>query len=311
MVVNTISDWLSSNGFNEMLANSLTKSSYFDQLESYKPENLVYILNPLSQDLNCMRQTLLFGGLEAVAHNTNRRNPDLKLYEFGNTYKKEPENKDQVLPGYTEELHLSLVITGLKAAPSWIQKEEASTFYFLKAYTENILRRLGLNPEKAESLEISNDIFSDGLTYLYNTKEIVSFGIVDRKILQKFDIKAPVFFADFNWNRVMKLIQSNKITFEELPRFPEVRRDLSMVLTSETKFDQIRTVAGKSEKKLLKRISLFDVYEGEKIEKGKKSYAVSFILQDLEKTLTDQQIDKIMKNIAQALEKELGAQIRA
>ena len=310
-VVNIISDWLSSNGFNEMLANSLTKSSYFDQLESYKPENLVYILNPLSQDLNCMRQTLLFGGLEAVAHNTNRRNPDLKLYEFGNTYKKEPENKEQPLPGYTEELHLSIVITGFKTAQNWVQKEEASTFYFLKAYTENILRRLGQNPDKAETVEISNDIFSDGLTYKFNTKEIVSFGIVNRKILQKFDIKAPVYFADFNWNRVMKLIQSNKVVFEELPRFPEVRRDLSMVLTTETKFDQIRLVAGKSEKKLLKRINLFDVYEGEKIEKGKKSYAVSFILQDLEKTLTDQQIDKIMNNIAQALEKELGAQIRA
>jgi phenylalanyl-tRNA synthetase beta chain len=168
-----------------------------------------------------------------------------------------------------------------------------------------------LSPEKAEIVELSNDIFSEGLIYKFNTKEVLSLGIVNRKLLQKFDIKAPVFFADFNWNRVMKLIQNNKVTFEELPRFPEVRRDLSMVLTREIKFEQIRAVALKSERKLLKRVSLFDVYEGDKIEQGKKSYAVSFILQDLEKTLTDQQIDKIMSNIAQALEKELSAHIRA
>ena len=310
-VVNTISDWLSSNGFNEILVNSLTKSDYYNNLESYKPDNLVYIINPLSQDLNSMRQTLLFGGLEAIVHNTNRRNPDLKLYEFGNTYKKEPDNKNQVLPGYTEELHLALFITGLKAAPNWIQKEEASTFYYLKAYAENILRRLGLNPDKAETIEITNDIFSDGLTYKFNTKEILSIGIINRIVLQKFDIKVPVYFADFNWNRVMSLIQSNKVAFEELPRFPEVRRDLSMILTNEIKFDQIRALANKSEKKLLKRVNLFDVYDGDKIEKGKKSYAVSFFLQDLEKTLTEQQIEKIMYNISQALEKELGAQIRA
>ncbi|MDP4208393.1 MAG: phenylalanine--tRNA ligase subunit beta [Bacteroidota bacterium] len=310
-VVNTVSDWLSSNGFNEMMANSLTKSGYYDGLETYKPENLVYMLNPLSQDLNVMRQTLLFGGLEAVLHNVNHRNPDVKLYEFGNTYKKEAQNKDQVLPGYTEELHLALFISGAKFAQSWTSKEQPSTFYFLKAYSENILRRVGVNPDKCEITEFSNDIYAEALEYKVGGKTIGTVGVVNKKLLNKFDVKTSVYYADFNWNRVLTLMRSNKVTFEELPRFPEVRRDLSMVLNKEVKFEEIRNVAFKAERKLLKRLNLFDVYEGDKIEQGKKSYAVSFVLQDTEKTLTDQQIDKIMNNIAQSIEKQLGVQIRA
>ncbi len=310
-VVNTISDFLSSNGFNEMFSNSLTKSAYYEGLESYKPENLVFILNPLSQDLNCMRQTLLFGGLEAVLHNVNHKNPDVKLYEFGNTYKKEPQHKDQVLPGYTEELHLALFISGLKFNPNWAGKDEPSTFYYLKAYSENVLQRVGINPQKCEMVEFSNDIYAEALTYKLGNQSIGTVGIVNKKLLQAFDLKAPVYYANFNWNKVMKVIQSNKIMFEELPRFPEVRRDLSMVLDKTVTFEQIRTIASKTERKLLKRINLFDVYEGDKIAGGKKSYAVSFILQDLEKTLTDQQIDGIMGKLAHSLEKELGAQIRA
>jgi phenylalanyl-tRNA synthetase beta chain len=309
-VVNTISDFLSSNGFNEMFSNSLTKSAHYDELETYKPENLVYILNPLSQDLNCMRQTLLFGGLEAVLHNANHKNPDVKLYEFGNTYKKEPQHKDQVLPGYTEETHLALFISGLKFNPNWIGKDTPSTFYYLKAYSENVLRRVGINPDKCEITEFSNDIYSEALAYKIGGQTIGTAGIVNKKLLKAFDLKAPVYYADFNWSKVMRIIKSNKVTFEELPRFPEVRRDLSMVLNKEIKFDQIRAIATKTERKLLKRINLFDVYEGDKIEQGKKSYAISFILQDLEKTLNDQQIEGIMSRLAQSLEKELGAQIR-
>ena len=310
-VVNTISDFLSSNGFNEMFSNSLTRSANYEGLETYKPENLVYILNPLSQDLNCMRQTLLFGGLEAVVHNTNRKNPDVRLYEFGNTYKKEPQHKDQVLPGYTEELHLALFISGLKYTPNWTGKETPSTFYYLKAYAENVLNRVGIDPSKCEVTEFSNDIYSEALAYKLGNLTIGTVGMVHKKLLQAYDLKAPVYYADFNWNKVMIAIRSNKITFEELPRFPEVRRDLSMVLDKTIKFEQIRSLAAKTERKLLKRVNLFDVYEGDKIAQGKKSYAVSFILQDLEKTLTDQQIDGIMNKIAQSLEKELGAQIRA
>jgi phenylalanyl-tRNA synthetase beta chain len=310
-VINVISDWLTGNGFYEVMNNSLTKDAYYQGLESYKSGNLVYLLNPLSQDLNCMRQTLLFGGLETIVHNTNRKNPDLKLYEYGNVYKKEAPHKGQVLPGYTEELHLALYITGLKLQPNWITREEPSTFYFLKAYSENILKRMGLNPEKFEIQEISDDIYSEGLSYTINNLDVFTLGVVNKQILQKSDIKAEVYYADFNWNKVMDLIRSNEVIFEELPRFPEVRRDLSLVLNQDVKFEQIRSIVFKAEKKLLKRINLFDVYEGDKIEQGKKSYAISFILQDMEKTLTDQQIDGIMNKLIQSLQKDLGAQVRA
>lgn len=309
-VVNIISDFLSSQGFNEMFSNSLTKSAHYDDLQTYNPENLVYMLNPLSQDLNCMRQTLLFGGLEAVLHNVNHKNSDVKLYEFGNIYKKEPQHKDQVLPGYTEETHLALFISGLKFNPNWTGKETPSTFYYLKAYSENVLKRIGISPEKCEIAEFSNDIYSEALAYKLGGQTIGTVGIINKKLLKAFDLKAPVYFADFNWNKVMKVIRSNKVTFEELPRFPEVRRDLSMILNQEIKFDQIRAIAYKTERKLLKSINLFDVYEGDKIEQGKKSYAISFILQDTEKTLNDQQIEGIMSKLAQSLEKELGVQIR-
>jgi phenylalanyl-tRNA synthetase beta chain len=310
VVNNTISDWLSSNGFNEMLANSLTKSAYYEELESYKPENLVFMLNPLSLDLNCMRQTLLFGGLESIQHNINRKNPDLKLYEFGNIYKKEPENKSQLVPGYTEELHLGLFISGLKNQPNWTTKEQPTNFYFIKAYAENILQRLGLNPERFEKVEFTNDIYTEGINYMLGKQFVLSLGMVNRKLTQKADIKSPVYYADFHWDKVLQLIKNNKVAFENLPRFHEVRRDFSMMLGKDVKFEQLRTVALKTERKLLKRINLFDVYEGDKIEQGKKSYAISFFLQDTEKTLTDDQIEKIMGNLAKAFEKELGAQIR-
>jgi phenylalanyl-tRNA synthetase beta chain len=310
-VVNTISDFLSSNGFNEMMTNSLTKSAHYDGLETYKPENLVFMLNPLSQDLNCMRQTLLFGSLESTLHNINHRNPDVKLYEFGNTYKKEAPNKDQKLQGYTEEMHLSMVVSGLKQQPNWITREAVTNFYYIKACAENVLKRLGLNPGKFKIEEFANDIFAEGLNYSINNKVLLSLGLLNKKLLQRADIKVPVYYADFNWEVVMAAIKNNKIVFEELPRFPEVRRDLSMVLAKEIKFEQLRAIAVKTEKSLLRHVSLFDVYEGDKIEKGKKSYAVSFYLQDITKTLTDEQIDKIMTNLAKAFERELGAQIRA
>lgn len=310
-LVNIISDWLSSNGFNEMMTNSLTKSEYYEFLESYKPENLVKILNPLSQDLNSMRQTLLFEGLESVIHNINYRNSDLKLYEFGNIYYRQTKNKDQQLAGFTEEFHLGLYITGLKYIPNWINKEETGTFYYMKSYTENILKRVGLDPEKASISLIGDDIFENGLSYNFNNQHVVSAGSVNKKLLKIFDIKTSVYYADFNWDKIMKLIKDIGVTFEELPRFPEVRRDLSMLLDKDVKFEQIKKLAFKTEMKLLKRINIFDIYEGENLEAGKKSYAVSFYLQNPEKTLTDNEIDIIVKSLSECYKKELGAQIRS
>lgn len=308
-VVNTISEWLSASGFNEIMSNSLNSSSYYHNLESYKPENLVMILNPLSQELNSMRQTLLFGGLEAIRHNVNRRNPNLKLYEFGNCYIKE-EAKGQVLQGYTENQHLSVFLTGFKNEESWTEKQHSASFYTLKGYVEYIMERLGLQVNRCNVTEMHNDIFSEGLQYSVNGTDFLQFGIVARKLTQHFDIKNPVYYADFNWDNVLKLIRNNKIVFEELPKFPEVRRDLSLVINKDIRFEKIREIARKSEKRLLREVNLFDVYEGDKIDSNKKAYAMSFILRDQDKTLTDQEVDYIMQKLIQAFESEIGAQIR-
>lgn len=308
-LTNKVADWLSANGFNEMMANSLSNSNYYQELETYKPEKLVMIMNPLSQELNCMRQTLLFGGLESIVHNVNRKNPDLRLYEFGNCYRKE-EAKNQALPGYTEETYLSLYLTGAKAEESWNFKPESTNFFYTKAFVEGIMKRLGIKPDKCVVTEVQNDIFGEGIQYALNQVVFAQLGSLNSKLLHKFDIKNQVYFANFNWDLVLKLIKSNKLVCEELPRFPEVRRDLSLVLNKDVKFEQLKSIALKTEKKLLKSVNLFDVYEGDKIAEGKKSYAVSFILQDADKTLTDSEIDAIMKRILQAYEKELGAQLR-
>jgi phenylalanyl-tRNA synthetase beta chain len=308
-VVNTVSNYLSAAGFNECMSNSLSTSNYYTNLETYKPENLVMILNPLSQELNCMRQTLVFSGLEAVRHNVNRRNPNLKLYEFGNCYIKE-QAKNQVLPGYTENQNLSVLLTGFKTEESWAAKQETASFFSLKAYVEYVMERVGLPVNRCVITDIHNDIFSEGLMYSLNNTDFVQFGIISKKLLQQFDLKNPVYFAEFNWDYVMKLIKNNKVSFEELPRFPEVRRDLSLVINKDIRFDKIRAVAQKTEKKLLRQINLFDVYEGDKIDSNKKAYAMSFILRNDEKTLTDQEVDQIMQKLLKAFESEVGAQIR-
>jgi phenylalanyl-tRNA synthetase beta chain len=309
VVVNTISNALSANGFNEIMSNSLNSSNYYNNLESFRNESLVMIMNPLSQELNSLRQTLLFSGLEAIRHNTNRRNPNLKLYEFGNCYIKE-EAKNQVLQGFTENLHLGIFLAGFKSEESWTTRQEQASFYSLKAYVEYVMERTGLQPDKCEVTDISNDIFSDGLKYSINNTEFVQFGVVNRKLIQQFDLKNQVFYADFNWDYVMKLIKNNKVAFDELPRFPEVRRDLSLVINKDIRFASIRSVARKTEKKLLRQINLFDVYEGDKIDSNKKAYAMSFILRDQEKTLTDQEVDNIMSKLLKAFETEVGANIR-
>ncbi len=257
-----------------------------------------------------MRQTLLFGGLESVIYNQNRKNADLKLYEFGNCYYLKDTDSENPLKKYDEEQHLALFITGNKTEENWISKEEATSFFSLKSYVENILEKLGFNLNQIESEEVSSDIFIEGLNYQYNKNQIVNFGILNNKILKTFDIDSKVYFAEFSWDTILKLSAKNNIRYTEIPKYPEVRRDLALLLDKEVRFAKIKELAFKAERKLLKKVSLFDVFEGEKLGTNKKSYAVSFILQDENKTLTDKQIDKITNNFIRIFEKELGAQIR-
>ena len=308
--VNIISDFLSCSGFNEIMSNSLTKTSYYQQTETFPAVRCVNILNALSQDLGCMRQTLLFGGLEAIIYNINRKNPNLKLYEFGNCYFTEEEHSGQVLKGYTENQHLALFITGNKSAENWNTPAAATTFFSLKAYSEQVLQYLGIRLSSLKITEIQNDIFAEGLSYFFGKNLLLETGSVHPKLLKLFDIKTPVYYADFRWDIVMQALSKVEIRCKELPRFPEVRRDLSLLVDKNMRFSKICDIANRAESKLLKHINLFDVYEGEKIENDKKSYAVSFILQDLEQTLADKQIDRAMQRIAEALEKELGAVVR-
>jgi len=265
----------------------------------------------LSQDLGCMRQTLLFGGLEAVIYNTNRKNPDLKLYELGNCYFIEEPHKEQALQGITEKQHLALFITGNNEADNWNTPVHSSNFFTVKAFSENIFKRLGIAIHSLTITEIQNEIFAEGLSYSSGKTLLAELGSVHPKLLKQFDIKAPVYYADFYWDAVMRIFAKTEIRYKELPRFPEVRRDLSLLVDKKVRFAEICNIANRAERKLLKHINLFDVYEGDKIESGKKSYAVSFILQDMEQTLTDTQINQTMQRIADALAKEAGVAVRS
>ncbi|ESU25324.1 phenylalanyl-tRNA synthetase beta subunit [Flavobacterium limnosediminis JC2902] len=299
-VQNVIANQLASQGFNEMMANSLTSPQYAKLSENLKEEFNVTMLNPLSNDLSAMRQSLLFSGLEAVSYNINRRKSDLKLFEFGKTYHKMPA-------GYTEIKHLTLFVTGNRLMESWTTAEKPSDFFLFKGYINAILSRLGI--EKTTTQPLENDVFSEGIALTVGKETIVEFGTVKKSILKHFDIKQEVLFADFNWGEVLKLI-STKIKFVEIPKYPEVRRDLALLIDTNVQFEQIYSIAKQTEKALLKDVNLFDVYEGDKLPEGKKSYAVSFTIQDASKTLTDAQIDKIMSKLQQNFEKEVGAQLR-
>ncbi len=308
---NLISEMLTSQGFNEIWSNSLSKSAYYESLEQYKPEQTVTLMNPLSADLNGMRQTLLFGGLECIVWNINRQNRDLKLYEFGNCYFfKGSELKEQPVRNYQEEEHLGLLITGTQAPQSWITEYKATSFFYLKSIAENILKRMGFTISRLQITETGNELFSEGLSYLENKKLVLELGTVRRRYLKKFNLENPVFYADFNWEALISKHARHKITFNELPKFPAVRRDLALVLDKSIKFRQIEELAFKTERKILQEVGLFDVYEGQGIPEGKKSYAVSFILRDDLRTLNDRQIDKTMQKLATVFEHDLGAQIR-
>ncbi len=309
-IKNTVSDLLSSNGFNEIMTNSLSKLAYYENLESIATENLVSIYNPLSNDLNVMRQTLLFGGLETVAYNINRKNSSLRLYEFGNCYFNSGKENHDPLRKYTQQQYLALFVTGLKNELSWNQAQSESTFYELKSYIQLVISRLGINENTVSVEEFSDDFFNVGLRYSHNEKTIAEFGMVNPELLKAFDIDQEVFYANIYWDSLFKRLKVNPIKFSELPKYPEVRRDLAMILDEKYQFADIKRIAYNTEKKLLRDISIFDVYKGDNIPEGKKSYAVSFILQDMTKTLNDKYINRVMNNFVSRFEQELGAEIR-
>ncbi|MEA4983559.1 MAG: phenylalanine--tRNA ligase subunit beta [Paludibacter sp.] len=310
---NLIAEQLTAQGFNEIMNNSLTKGAYYEGLSSFPAKQSVKILNPLSSDLNVMRQSLLFGGLESIAYNINRKHADLKLYEFGNCYQYNAENKKEgeTLAAYSEDFHLGIWITGQQHASSWAIADHKSSFYELKAYVDNILRRMGVSSEKLNIIEHKDDLFSDALIIQTNGgKQLAVLGIVHPKIRKTTDIDQEIYFADLQWNNLLKEIKKHKVQFAEIPRYPEVKRDLALLLDKDISFAQIEKIAYESERKILKKVNLFDVYEGKNLDAGKKSYAVSFILQDETKTLTDTQIDAIMKKLQNNFETKLGARLR-
>ena len=300
-------------GFNEILNNSLTKAAYYDGNETFKSENLVNLMNPLSNDLNVMRQTLLFGGLESIAHNANRKSADLRFFEYGNCYYYNKERKDaeKVLACYSEDYHLGLWLTGKRVSGSWAHADEDASVYELKAYVENIFARLGLNLRSVVVGNLTDGIYSAALSYhTRGGKLLATVGIVSKKLTKAFDIDNEVYYADINWKNLLQAIKSVKVSYTELSKFPSVKRDLALLLDKNVQFADIERIAYECERKLLKAVELFDVYEGTNLEPGKKSYAVSFILQDEEKTLNDKQIDKIMSKLIASYEKQLGAKLR-
>ena len=307
---NVIGDLLAANGFNEIMNNSLTKAAYFEGLETYKPENTVMLFNPLSSDLNAMRQSLLFGGLETIAYNINRKSHNLRLFEFGKVYTFHKKEGDNHLKQYQEENRLALFISGHKNTASWNSREVPSDFFTLKAYGEMVLSRLGLQSDYLTTEENNQDIFREGLDYSQNGKHLLSIGVVSSKLLKAFDIGQDVYYADFSWENILKTLKNHTITFRPLPKFPAVKRDLALLLDKKISFKEVKEIALRTEKHLLKNVSLFDVYEGEKLGADKKSYAVSFTLQDDEKTLTDKQIDKIMNKLIGTYKHLLQAEIR-
>ncbi len=325
---NLVSEQLLGAGFNEILNNSLTKAAYYEQLGNYKAENCVRLMNPLSQDLSVLRQTLLFGGLESISRNVNRRRADLQFFEFGNCYyfhaekkcpdiipgvssSRDPEVIKHVLDAYSEDYHLGLWVTGKRVSGSWAHPDEDQTFYGLKAQVMNIFRRLGVPFGALVFKEGHNDIFAKSLLIENRGgKMIAELGIVAKRLQAAFDIPTEVFYADLAWGQLMRLIRKEKVSFSELPKFPAVSRDLALLVDKSVEFAQIEAIAYQSERKLLKDVRLFDVYEGKNLPAGKKSYAVNFILQDETKTLNDRAIDAIMQKLIQNLTKQLGAELR-
>lgn len=310
---NLISEQLTAQGFNEILNNSLTKAVYYDSLESYPLKKCVRLLNPLSEDLCVLRQTLLFGGLESLRFNINHKSPNLKMYEFGKTYSFKSNEKDgsNRLGAYSEELHLGLWITGNMIENSWTNKNQQYSFYNIKAYVENIFTRLGVNIGLMFFKEFTSDLYSSALQITdRNEKVYATMGIISNKVLKLAELKAQIFYADINWQLLMKKNRKNIVSYKEISKFPSVSRDLALLLDEKITFQEIEAVAYQTERNLLKKIELFDVYEGNNLPENKKSYAINFTLQDPNKTLTDKQIDKVMKALMNNFKHKLQADLR-
>ena len=322
-----VSEQLVGQGFNEILNNSLTREAYYNNLQTHAPEHLVRLINPLSSDLNVMRQTLLFGGLESIAHNANRKNGNVRFFEFGNCYHFDAERKAQVqdgltpeeikavpakvLAGYSEELHLGLWLYGNRVEGSWAHADEASSVYELKAYTLAVLKRLGISLNGFLVEEGHNDVFAKSLAVTdRNGKLYLELGLVKKAVAATCDVEGEVYFADINWTLLMKKLPKKEVSYQELPKFPAVRRDLAVLVNTEVTFAQIERIAFAADKKIIKRVELFDVYEGKNLPAGKKSYAFAVYMQDETKTMNDKQTDAIMKKIIASVEKQLGAELR-
>ena len=310
-IQNLVADYLVGQGFTEIMNNSLTKAAYIEKSAVFDQDHSVELLNPLSTDLNIMRQTLLFGGLEVINYNQNRKINDLKIFEFGKTYKrKSAATMKTGVKNYFEEKHLTLFTTGKMEAENWNSSHAKADFYTAKGIAESIIKRLGIDRKKFTMTESSSDDFAYTLDYVVNDKVVVSVGEVSKKLLKSFDIKQRVYVADFNWDNIINLIPAHDLTYKAISKFPAVRRDLALIVDKAVTFEALKQVAVKAERKTLKEVGIFDIYEGDKIPEGKKSYALSFVLQDENKTLTDKIIDKAMKRIQQALEREADAQLR-
>ena len=313
---NLVSEQLVGEGFREILNNSLTKEAYYNDLTAYPKDRAVKLLNPLSSDLNVLRQTLLFGGLESIAHNANRKNANLRFFEFGNCYYKNPATTEEqkaadTLAAYSEDQHLGLWLTGKRVEASWAHPEEPSSVYELKAYVGHILTRLGAPVGKLKQQAGANDIFAKSLALVDNNGTVVlEFGLVKKALTAAFDISAEVYFADINWTLLMKKTKKHSVNFTEISKFPAVSRDLALLVDKSVEFARIEQIAFAADKKFLKKVTLFDVYEGKNLEAGKKSYAVNFLLQDETKTMNDKQTDAVMAKIIASLEKQLGAKLR-
>ena len=310
---NVIGEQLVGCGFREILNNSLSKTAYYTELNKYTEETTVKVMNPLSNDLGVMRQSLLFGGLESICRNINHKMPNLRFFEFGNCYHYSPEktNDEDPIKAYTEEMHLGIWTTGKRVEGSWAHADEKTSFYELKAYVMNIFTRLGVNPGIVVTETSDNNIFGKALALKARSgKVLCEMGTVCHKLLKKMDIDQDVFYADINWDNVMRAIKKNEVLYHDISKFPSVSRDLALLIDKSVEFEQIEQIARQTEKKLLKSVELFDVYEGKNLPEGKKSYAVNFILQDETKTLNDKQIEAIMTKLINNLKQKLGAELR-
>jgi len=310
-VINTVSDLLSANGFAEIMCNSLNPAAWYIENSDFDPGQTVTLTNPLSSDLNAMRQSLIFGGLSSIIWNINRQCFDLKFYEFGNCYfRAKAPNGVPEAGDYDERTSLDLFITGKTGKESWNHKTNPTDFFRIKSATEMVLARLGINISSLNIGESAKGYFAESITYTRSNKLVAEAGRVSKNYLARFDIGQDVFYCHIEWDNIMKMIRNNVISYSELPKYPTVRRDLAILIDKGVKFSQIKEIAFKTEKNLLRDVGLFDVYESDSLGANKKSYAISFLLRDDLRTLTDKAIDKVMNNLIRAFENELGAKIR-